>query len=747
MFAAAGGTLLRSPLPLWAALLPLLAGLALYLAGEKREKLRKAAALAVSALTLAGVVRLYPAVAAGAVEYRPGGFMEPGLYFRVDLAGWIFAVLIALVWFLAVLFSFAYMDREHNRRRYYSALIVTLGGTLGVVLAGDFFTLFLFFELMTFSSYLLVIHEEDRPAMQAGTLYLYLGVAGGLALLCAVLFLAAAAGTTEMVPLLERLSGSRTLVYILFLTGFGIKAGIVPVHIWLPQAHPAAPSPASALLSGVIIKTGAYGIFRVTLVLFTPAGDGALGGGWSYPVGLGGVLIAAGIITAFTGALMALFQDNAKRLLAYSSVSQIGYIVLGIGAAAFLGREGALGFAGSLYHIVNHAFFKAGLFMIVGTVFMFTRKLELSRLGGMARKMPFAALAFLVAAGGIAGVPGFNGYASKTLLHDALLEAYARGGHFVLYLAERLFIVTSALTVCYFVKLFHGLFLGPVPRELDRSYRLPPAVQATLASFSLVILALGLFPNLFLEKVILPVAASLGFAGHGLEHLAHFHFFDRHPLAAMLVVAVLAAALYLPGALWGWFNWTPPPWLSIHYLIYRPLAGLLLAAVCRGGSLLDGAVGWFYDRSGAAARRWCGFAGDIDCTLDHLYALSGRAARGLAERAGDLDRGLDRVYESGGRLARKLAEKSGDLDRVVDSAYDGTGRAARRLAERAVNLDRSLNRAYEKAGAPARLLLRRRAEPERQGEKRRHPAWWIIERLLLLAVLTAIIFVIIYCGK
>lgn len=696
----------RSVLLLLIVIIPMLAGILLYLPGEKREATRKALSLAAAFFALAGTLWLLPAVLAGTVEYSLVNFMQLGLFFRLDLAGWIFACIIALVWFLATLFSWAYMDLEHNRRRYYSFLIFTLGATLGVVCARDFFTLFLFFELMTFSSFVLVIHEQDRQAMQAGALYLYLGVAGGLALLFAVMLLFATAGTVEIRPLLEQITAHRTLIFILFMIGFGIKAGLVPLHIWLPQAHPVAPSPASALLSGIMIKAGAYGIFRVLLVLYAPA-EHASAADWAYLANLGWGLLWIGIATMFLGALMALLQSNAKRILAYSSVSQIGYIAMGLGAAAFEGLEGGMGFSGAVYHIINHAFFKAGLFMMVGTIFMYTRELELPRLGGMARKMPLVALSFLVAAFGIAGIPGFNGFPSKTLLHDSLLIAYKHYHYFGIDLAEKIFTLTSALTICYFTKLYRGLFLGPVPAKLDREYRLPVSVNLVLGAFALIITAIGLFPNQILEQLIYPAAVRLGYEGYAMDHLAHFNFFAWEMLKPMVIVVVLAAVIYIPGALRGWFNWQPPRWLSIHALVYRPLAQLLMAAACRGGSMLELGVNTLYDRSSSAARQMCRHIGDFDAFLDYLYQRSGEAARGLAEHSSRMDRALDQAYSRTGRAARRLVDRTGDLDQALDQAYARTGRVARRLVYRASDLDQALDEAYAKTGRAARRLVDR----------------------------------------
>ncbi|HED23930.1 MAG TPA: NADH dehydrogenase, partial [Firmicutes bacterium] len=653
MFAAASEHVSASPevyysaLPLWVILVPVLVGTGLYFFKEKWGKALKAISLGAALFALAGVLLLYPMVMSGRVCFDLINFMQLGLFFRVDLIGWIFALIIALVWTLAAVFSFAYMDFEHNRRRYYSVLTFTLGVTLGVVLAGDFFTLFLFFELMTLSSFILVIHEQDGEAMKAGILYLYLGIAGGLSLLFAVMLLYSVTGSVDIVPALELLGGQRTLIFICFLIGFGVKAGLVPLHIWLPQAHPVAPSPASALLSGILIKSGAYGILRVSLVLFSSPGDP--GAGTPYIFNLGSALMWIGIITMFLGAIMAILQSNMKRILAYSSVSQIGYIAAALGSAVLMGREGGMGFAGAMYHVINHAFFKSGLFMMAGTIFMFTRELELPKLGGMFKKMPLVGVTFLVAAFGIAGIPGFNGYASKTLIHDALLIAVEHYELFSIELAEKIFVLTSALTICYFIKLFRGVFLGPVPEKLDHQYRLPFSVQAVLVSFALLITGVGLFPNFVLERIIVPAASLLHYEGYAMEHLHHFHFFEWHPLEAMLIVIILAIIIYIPGAWRGWFEWKPPWWLSIYAVIYQPITEKLVAATCRMGVLVDSSVDNAYNRSGSYARELCRYVVDIDRGIDKLYTSSGKAARKLADRSAEMDSALDETYRKTGQ--------------------------------------------------------------------------------------------------
>lgn len=740
-----------SAMPLWVTLIPLVVGIMLYCIKDNASLLRKAISLVTAFIVLVGVISMLPRVMSGTVHYGLIDFMQMGLFFEVDLTGWIFAFLIALIWLLATFFSLTYMDFEHNRRRYYSILIFTLGATLGVVLAGDFFTLFLFFEMMTLSSFVLVIHEQDYEAMQAGILYLYLGIAGGLALLFAIMMLYSATGTVDIVPVLESLGSNRTAIYILFLIGFGIKAGLVPLHIWLPQAHPVAPSPASALLSGILIKTGAYGILRVSTVLYSTGGvispvD------FAYLANLGHFLMWVGIVTMLAGATMALLQDNMKRILAYSSVSQIGYIATGLGAAVFMGSEGAMGFTGAIYHVINHAFFKAGLFMMVGTIYVYTHELELPRLGGMFKKMPLVGITFLVAAFGIAGIPGFNGYPSKTLIHDALLIAIKFDGLLSVDLAEKIFTLTSALTICYFIKLFRGVFLGPIPQNLDRDYKLTLSTKAVLSFFSAVIIAIGLFPNFILERFLVPPAVQLGYHGYAMDHLYHFNFFDWEMLQAMVVVVILALIIYIPANYRNWFDWRPPAWLSVYALIYQPLTHRLMALTCKAGLAIDSTVDKAYNQSGNVARNMCDYVGNADNRLDNLYHRWGLIGSKLAEKSRDMDEKLDNFYQQSGKAARKLADKSAEMDSALDQAYQKTGKTAQKLTRQTTEIDRALNSAYDQAGQRARAGVEKRLAGDKDEDKQKSREQWStknlsFDNLLLVLVLGVVLFIIFYFGR
>ncbi|MDQ7794048.1 MAG: proton-conducting transporter membrane subunit [bacterium] len=558
------------------AILPLLAVTGPLVAiGLLPPRARQAGRVATGAcgLTLFLIVAMYPSIARG-LEVRwsvPGMAGTPlGLSFGADGLGWLVALVAAIVWLAATLFAVEYVDHEAHARRYYVFWLLSFAGMVGLALAGDLLTLFLFFELMSLSSYGLVVHTQTGEAHRAGSLYLYLAVIGGLALLTAVGLVFGSTGSVSFASLATLPPALRPAVIALFLLGFGLKAGIVPLHLWLPEAHPVAPSPASAVLSGVMIKAGAYGILRVA------------GQSLASP-GLGYVVIWLGLITMAVGVSLALLQANGKRLLAYHSVSQMGYIVLGIGLTAYLGAKGSMGLAGAVYHLVNHALFKALLFLAVGAVYLRTRELNIYRLGGLGRVMPLVGGVALIASLGISGFPGFNGYASKTLLHHALEKAVQHGGA-GLFLAERLFVLVSAGTACSFLKLFSFVFLGrgrdwtgdpvameEVRRPLGRESSVGMGILAAL------ILALGLRPGWLLERLLPLVWRAFPVDTAWADgHLSHLSFFNRTDLTAAGICLVLGGLLFVAGNRTGLFHLHLPRALSLGWLAEQ--AGMGVAA-------------------------------------------------------------------------------------------------------------------------------------------------------------------------
>ncbi len=564
-------------IPLIVVLLPLLGGPLEALIGKKSEIMRDTIAVNSTFLTFILIILMYPQVIQGSMSYSVPGILGFGLNFKVDLFSYIMAIASGILWLFVSIYAHDYMNTEEHRDRFYLWMAITYGGVLGTVMAADLFTMFLFFELMTFSSYTLVAHHQSRESMLAGNSYIFIGVVGGLCILLGMLMLYSHTGTLEFIPMASQLEAMGTAKYYmvaLFVIGFGIKAGMLPLHIWLPKAHPVAPTPASALLSGILIKVGAYGLLRLAVSIFVPGVseiNGAADPLWSVSNGLGVMIIWIGIITMLVGAFLAIQQKAMKKLLAYSSISQIGYIIMGIGVTAYLGYKGAMGFAGSVYHIVNHALFKSLLFMVAGAVYLKTGEQRFDKLGGLWKKLPFTALLCLVGIFGIIGLPGFNGFISKSLLHHGIIEAYEYGHPSFRY-AEILFNIVSMGTVAYYIKFFVSVFLGKEKeehKEIDSEHGM---ISLAMGSLALLVVAIGHTPNLIMNRFIIPATRSLTFDPKFIDkYLVNISYFNFENLFSIGYVIFFGIILYFVGKRFKLFQLTFYERFDIDKAIYHPL--------------------------------------------------------------------------------------------------------------------------------------------------------------------------------
>ncbi|UMZ74591.1 complex I subunit 5 family protein [Natranaerofaba carboxydovora] len=572
-------TIIQMPWPFLAVIIPLIGGLIILVKRNISITVMNTMLFVFSFLPLLFTILMFNTITKTKVYYFSMDIVSPfNLTFQVDGLGFLIALVSAFVWFSATVYSFSYMEKYKDKSRFYGYLLLTLSGTIGVALAGDFLTLLLFFEIMTLASYVLVVHSQSEEAYDAGNIYLYMGIFGGLSVFAGCGLLYYLSGSVDFVEASQGLievgePGLRYLVVILFSIGFGIKAGMMPVHIWLPKAHPVAPAPASALLSGIMIKAGAYGIIR-TLSLFAPPGGidieslGVLSPDiiWQYFSNMGYVLIWIGVVTMFMGVSIALLQGNAKRMLACHSISQMGYILMGIGAAAYLGNEGGMGLSGSIYHIINHALFKSLLFLSVGMVYLKTKEVNMYNLGGLWRNLPFTALFCLIAALGIAGFPGLNGYASKTLLHHAIEDSAIYGAHYTsLMTAEKIFVVTSCGTVASFIKLMHMTFFGKRPDDLKEVKGESLAAKLSMGFLALSIIALGVFPHAFIGKVLVPTLSYFNMEADHLEYLADTNVFIAPDLINILIAFAGGTAIYITGKKTGLFKKKLPEWLGSEF--------------------------------------------------------------------------------------------------------------------------------------------------------------------------------------
>lgn len=727
---------------LLAVLCPIIGGLTVWLGQAIFQKRLGLVNLFFTTVSLVSVAVAWFGYDGSTVRVSLPDFLYIGLEFELNSLTVFFALLFACAWVAASVYSIKYMEHEQSPGRFYAFLQLTLTGCLGVVLAADLLTLFLFFELMTLCSWVLVIHKEDKPAMDAGNLYLYLGVIGGLILLMGIFLLYNATGSTAFSAIPEMVSANSRLVLamgICFLIGFGIKAGIAPLHIWLPKAHPVAPTPASALLSGIMIKTGAYGLFRVFYAILAPAGNKGFAGsffGWTF--------LWLGLITMFMGAFLALQQRQAKRTLAYSSVSQIGYIVMGLGAALLPFGKDLYGFSGMLFHILNHAVFKTTLFMSVGALYVYTHTLDYDGLGGLLRKYPVLTASFILAALGITGMPGLNGYASKTFLHHALTDLYHYYPTWHLWLAEKIFIVASALTICYFIKLFWNIFMG----ERDWSHlpdKMAPSLQLPVALGGLTVAAIGLFPHKVVGVIIVPAMETMGFDHHALEYVAHINVWNWHDIFGMVITAAVAGGILLIVKKFKIDSVGFPSWLSVEKLVYLPLArGFLL--FCLGpGVFLDHKVNQVYHGSGGLSIDLCRIVGKLDRSINRAYSQAGDFSMRLCKAAGMLDKGLNIAYTKLGRGSLEVCVNLDSLDQDLDSLYKRLGLVYTRAVHKVDSMERKMSGPLPKVHLP-----KRQSWVQRLQEAMANPAWNIsnlnIEALVVAIALVVVVIIFVFFG-
>jgi len=474
---------------------------------------------AVAGILLAAVVLVggRPFVAEVPALLSVGG----GLALRLDGLGAFFLILVGVVAAPAALYGVGYTEAYRGRYSlgWLGAMLNLFLLTMSiVVLADNALTFLLTWEAMSLTSYFLVMTEHERAdTVAAGGWYLAMTHVGLALILAAFVLLIPPSGEASFAALRDAAAtlspARRGLVFVLAVLGFGGKAGLVPLHVWLPRAHPAAPSHVSALMSGVMVKLGVYGILRLALDV--------LGVG---PAWWGALLIGLGAASALIGVLYALMEDDLKRLLAYSTVENVGLVFIGVGAGVLFAslREPAaavLALAAALYHALNHGVFKGLLFLGAGSVAHATGSRDMNRLGGLIRTLPWTAACFLVGALSIGGLPPFNGFVSEWLLFQSLLPAIGSTAPLVapvMTLAVGALALTAGLAAAAFVKAFGITFLAlPRSAEAGAAHEAPLTMRLAMVVLAVLCALLGLGAAL-----ILPLLGGI-LAGHpGLPRLA-----------------------------------------------------------------------------------------------------------------------------------------------------------------------------------------------------------------------------------
>jgi hydrogenase-4 component B len=513
-----------------AALLCFLAGAVAGLATWKRPAAARVGAFGFAVLgSVLLVVAACRALAlpAGATWNLPLVTLFPCTVRLDPLSAW-FTLTLGLLALAVSVYSFGYL-RPMERTRNLGALgffynVLLLGLALVFTAANAFFFLSAW-EVMAVSAFCLVVFEHEKAeTRRAAIVYLIMSHAGTVMILAAFLLLGAFAGSMDFAGfhlLASQLpAAEQGAVFLLFFAGFGVKAGIVPLHIWLPDAHPVAPSNVSALMSGIVIKCGVYGMARVFFDFYGPP-----------PLWTGTVVLAVGVVTALVGVLYALQEHDLKRLLAYHSIENIGIIVMGFGAALMFRALGhanlaAIAIVGALYHTLNHAIFKGLLFLAGGSVVQSVGTRNMEQMGGLVRRMPGTALFFLIGAIAISGLPPLNGFVSEWLTYQALLAGFGTTHsltRLMFPIAGALLALTAALAAACFVKAFGIPFLAlPRSEAAATAEEAEPAMQYAMAFLAAACFVLGLgatwilpvFDPITQQALGVPVSPSL--VAHGI---------------------------------------------------------------------------------------------------------------------------------------------------------------------------------------------------------------------------------------
>ncbi len=523
----------------------------------KNRTVRNAVGFLATAVPLCLLITLVKPVMMGGdiIAYWMGGRVPAGGYaigiaLEVDALSLFFGLLVATAVFAAMLYSFSYMSHDDNEPQYYTLFLMLCGGVMGLVLSGDLFNMFIMVEILTFAAVALTAFRNSVfGALEAAFKYLVVGSIGSSCILAGTIMLYAQTHTLNFAQLSAMIPGNlnlaTTVAYALLFIGFCTKAFLVPFHPLAADAHGAAPAPVSVLISGVLTKSGLYGIIRLTYILFRTMNLGTVQF-W---------LVFLGSVSMFVCVTMALAQHDFKRLLAFHSISQIGYVLTAAGLAT------ALGVSAGLYHAMNHTLFKGLLFLCAGAVLHETGTTDLDKLGGLSKKMPHTTVLFLVGAFSISGIPPFNGFASKWLIYQAAYQKGVESGNIGFLLVTICCLVTSTLTLASFVKVTQSVFFGQLPKEYENVREVSFGMRLAMGLLALLCIVTGLFPGLVTTFLTEPAARAVFGANHYINAMMGAGYAESFGLADMLPVSFYSAGV-----------WSPISWLCLLMIMLLAVA-------------------------------------------------------------------------------------------------------------------------------------------------------------------------------
>ena len=502
--------------------------------------------------SLAGLAAALPVLVKGEIltYVTAGPFPFAQFTVRLDSLAAFMVIVITLLVLITSIYSFSYVKEYEGRGAWTMGFFMNLfvASMLVLMVVDNAFYFLVFFELMSLSSYFLVIFDQNEEAVKAGFLYFLIAHAGSILILGTFFILWWQTGSMDF----EAFRGANlsaplaSIAFVLAFFGFGAKAGMVPLHSWLPRAHPAAPSHASALMSGVMVKVGIFGIIKVGVDLLHAT-----------TVWWGVMVLAFGVISAVLGVLYALTEQDIKRLLAYSTVENVGIILIGVGVS-MIGMAvnqpvlAVLGMLGAMYHTLNHSIFKGLLFLGAGAIIYRTHTRNMEELGGLARSMPYTGLAFLTGAMAICALPPLNGFVSEWYTYQALFTMAYKGELLLRFagpVAAAMLALTGALAAMCFVKLY-GISFSGVPRSEHAAHaKEAPASMV----FGMVLLAIGCVLLGLGAPWVAPVLAGLAssLCGGAAVHVAQGSLIipgssSQAVLSMPLITILLVALPFVP---------------------------------------------------------------------------------------------------------------------------------------------------------------------------------------------------------
>lgn len=470
----------------WILLVPPIAVLLMPWAAKAGKAVANILAIAAVGLPLFFTLRLIPVIGTG---LRLDKF---GAHFALDSVSLLFLIVVNAVAFACMIYATSYVSHLGGRGKFFALFLIMVFGLNAMLMTRDLFSLYVFLEVASIASYVLVAFGLEHDGIESAIKYLLLSAVATSMVLLGTVLLYMSAGTLEFDALKAMLAGSGAplpgvfmLAGALFIGGFGLKAAVMPFHAWLPDAHPSAPAPISAMLSGVVIKVaGVYALTRIFFGIFPELGR------------IHVVFLTLGTISMIAGAVLAYFQRDFKRMLAYSSISQIGYIMIGLGLGNMLGLMGAL------FHIFNHALFKSLLFLNSGAVQFRLHTRDIEEMGGLENRMPVTSATSVFGTLSIAGVPPFNGFWSKLFI---ILGALAAGKVSIAILG----IVVSVFTLGYFLIIQRKVFFGNLNEKWRDIREAPFAMSCAVILLAAACLLTGVFFHSVTRGIVEPAAVIL----------------------------------------------------------------------------------------------------------------------------------------------------------------------------------------------------------------------------------------------